>query len=123
VLARSLEAAGFSTILVTMMPYWAEKVGVPRTLAVEFPFGQTLGQPRNVEQQMRVIGQALDMLDTSTDSGQAVSPGTINHSEEVWPIDQKEAYKAWQPAEPAPILAELAPQFRDMMRKNRKKNK
>ena len=119
-LARTLEAAGFSTILVTMMPYWAEKIGVPRTLAVEFPFGQTLGQPGNSDQQMRVIRQALGMLDPSTSSG-AVSPGTIIHSDEVWPIDQKEAYKAWQPPEPSPIIAELAPQFRDMLRQNRKK--
>jgi hypothetical protein len=114
VLACELEAAGFSTILVTMMPYWAEKVGVPRTLAVEFPFGQTLGQPGDVVQQMRVIRQGLGVLETSS------SPGTIIHSDEGWPIDQKVAYKAWQPPEPSPIIAELAPQFRDMMRKNRK---
>jgi hypothetical protein len=113
VLARSLEAAGFSTILVTMMPYWAEKVGVPRTLAVEFPFGQTLGQSGNGDQQMRVIRQALNVLET------AVSPNTLIHSTEVWPVDQKEAYKAWQPAEPSPIIAELAPQFRDMLRDNK----
>jgi hypothetical protein len=120
VLARSLEAAGFSTIMVTMMPYWAEKVGAPRTLAVEFPFGQTLGQPGNVKQQMRVIRQALAVLETapSTGSGQAVFPNPIIHSEEVWPVDQKEAYKAWQPAESSPIIAELAPQFRDMLRNN-----
>jgi hypothetical protein len=105
--------AGFSTILVTMMPYWAEKVGVPRTLAVEFPFGQTLGQPGNSDQQMRVIGQALKVLET------AVSPNTIIHSDEVWPVEQKEAYKAWQPPQPSPIIAELAPQFRDMLRKNK----
>lgn len=113
VLARELEAAGFSTILVTMMPYWVEKIGVPRTLAVEFPFGQTLGQPGNVAQQMRVIRQALAVLETSS------SPSAIIHSDEVWPIDQKEAYKAWQPPEPSPIIAELAPQFRDMLRKRK----
>lgn len=103
------------------MPYWAEKIGVPRTLAVEFPFGQTLGQAGNVAQQMRVIRQALSVLETapSTSSGQAVSPGTIIHSDEVWPVDQKEAYKAWQPPEQAPIIAELAPKFREMMRKNK----
>ena len=55
VLARTLEAAGLATVLVTMMPYWAEKVGAPRTLAVEYPFGQTLGQPRDTAGQMRVI--------------------------------------------------------------------
>jgi len=111
VLARTLEAAGLATILVTMMPYWAEKVGAPRTLAVEHPFGQTLGQPGDAAGQMRVIRQALDVLET------AVTPGTIVHSPETWPIDQKEAYKAWQPPEPSPIIAELAPRFRDMLRK------
>ena len=115
VLARDLEAAGFSTILVTMMPYWAEKMGVPRTLAVEFPFGQTLGQPGNVAQQMRVIREALAVLET------AVSPNTIIHAPERWPVAQKEAYKAWQPPEPSPIIAELAPQFRDMLRQNKKR--
>ena len=55
-LARTLETAGLATIMVTNMPFWAEKVGVPRTLAVEFPFGHTLGQPHNVAQQMRVRG-------------------------------------------------------------------
>ncbi|PID84648.1 MAG: hypothetical protein CSA11_05070 [Chloroflexi bacterium] len=112
-LARSLEAAGFSTILVSMMPYWAEKIGVPRTLAVEFPFGQTLGQPGNIEQQMRVIRQALSVLAASS------APGTIIHSDEVWPEDPKAACKAWQPLESSPIISELAPQFRDMLRKNK----
>ena len=62
VLARTLEAHGLSTILVTNMPFWAEKIGVPRTLAVEFPFGHMLGQPGDVAVQRRVILQALDVL-------------------------------------------------------------
>ena len=40
--------------MVTNMPFWAEKVGVPRTLAVEFPFGHTLGQPHDTAQHMRL---------------------------------------------------------------------
>lgn len=116
VLARELEAAGFSTVLVTMMPYWVEKIGVPRTLAVEFPFGQTLGQPGQMDQQMRVIREALTVLEESTFSN------TIIHSPEVWPVDQKEAYKAWQPPEPSPIIAELAPRFRDMLRQKKMMN-
>ena len=96
-----------------MMPYWAEKTGVPRTLGVEFPFSQTLGQPYNVAQQMRVIRQALHILETATE------PGTIVHSDEVWPVEQKTAYKQWQPAEPSPIIAVLAPKLREMMRPKR----
>lgn len=113
VLARVLEAAGLSTILVTMMPFWAEKIGVPRTLAVEFPFGHTLGQAHNAAQQQRVIGQALAVLET------AVTPGTIVHSDETWPVPQKEAYKAWQPAAPSPIIDVLAPKFRQMLRERK----
>lgn len=109
-LARTLEAAGLSTILVTMMPYWAEKVGVPRALAVEFPFGHTLGQPNDAVQQTAVIREALGVLET------AVAPGTIHHSAAIWPQPTAEAIKAWQPQRPSPIIAELAPQFRAMLR-------
>jgi hypothetical protein len=110
VLARTIEHAGLATILVTMMPYWAENTGVPRTLAVEFPFGHTLGQPHNREQQMRVIRQALQVLET------AESPGTIAHSLEEWPLPQEEAIMDWQPPEPSPIIQELAPRMREMVR-------
>jgi D-proline reductase (dithiol) PrdB len=115
VLARTLEAAGLSTVFVTMMPYWAEKVGAPRSLAVEFPFGHSLGEPGNVEQQMRVIRQALDVLET------AEKPGTIVHSHERWPQPTDQAIKAWQPEEPSPVITSLAPTFKEMLRKRRKK--
>jgi hypothetical protein len=106
-----LEAAGFSTVMVTMMPFFAELAGTPRTLAVEFPFAQTLGF--DTEQQMRVVRQALEVLAT------AVAPNTIIHSTETWPIPQKEAYKAWQPPEPSPIIGVMAGQLRAMLRQNR----
>jgi len=115
VLARTLEAAGLSTILVTPMPCWAEKVGAPRTLAVEFPFGHALGQPHDTAQQMRVIRQALAALKT------AQAPGTIVHSPERWPVTQREASKDWQPEEPAPVIQVLAPRFREMLKQRRKK--
>jgi hypothetical protein len=115
VLARTLEAAGLSTILVTNMPFWSEKTGVPRTLAVEFPFGHMLGQPHDVAQQMRVIRQALEVLETAT------APGTIVHSPETWPVPQKEALKDWQPEKPSPLIEETAPRFLEMMRQRRKR--
>jgi D-proline reductase (dithiol) PrdB len=72
---------------------------VPRTLAVEFPFGHTLGQPREVAQQMKVIRQALKVLES------AEAPGTIIHSAEMWPLPQKESLKDWQPSQTSPIIA------------------
>lgn len=117
VLARTLEAAGLSTILVTNMPFWAEKTGVPRTLAVEFPFGHTLGQPHNIAQQMRVVQQALEVL------GIAQAPGEIIHSDETWQAPLEEAIRDWQPAEPSPVVQVMAPRFRELMQQRRQKSK
>jgi D-proline reductase (dithiol) PrdB len=117
VLARTLEAAGLATILVTNMPFWAEKSGVPRTLAVEFPFGHTLGQPHNPAQQMRVIHQALAVLATAT------TPGEIVHSPEAWPIPVKEATEAWQPPTPSPVIQLMMPRIREILRQRRKRSR
>jgi hypothetical protein len=97
-----------------MMPFWVERVGAPRTLAVEFPFGQTLGRPHNREQQMRVIREALMVLET------ADQPGEIVHSAEVWPVPQKEAIAAWQPTEPSPIIAEMTPHILKVLRERKR---
>jgi hypothetical protein len=117
VLARTLEAAGLSTVMVTNMPFWAEKTGVPRTLAVEFPFGHTLGQPHDVAQQTRVIRQALEVLET------AQAPGEIVHSPETWPVPPKEAMKDWQPQEPSPVVHVIAPRIREILREQRREKK
>jgi len=116
-MARTLEAANLSTVLVTMMPYWSKKVGVPRTLAVEFPFGHTLGAPHDGPQQKRVILEALSVL------AEAPEPGVIVHSKENWNQPIEDAIQSWQPKEPSPIIAELTPKFRDMMRQHRAEKK
>jgi hypothetical protein len=116
VLARTLEKTGLSTILITNMPFWAEKIGVPRTLAVEHPYGQILGQPHHIEGQMRIIRQALDVLATTE------SPGQILHSPEIWPFPTKLATENWQPKEPSPVISRISKSFREMMKK-RKRNR
>jgi hypothetical protein len=114
VLARTLEEAGLSTVLVTPMPFWAERVGVPRVLAVEFPFGQVLGPIGDAAQQRRVIEAALALLETAT------GPGAVIHSEETWPHPDEEARKMWQPSQPSPIVAEMAPHLLEMLRQRRR---
>ena len=114
-LTRSLEAEGLSIILVTMMPYWAEKIGTPRTLAVEFPFGHALGMPHDREQQRRVVRQALDVLQTTD------TPGTIVHSTEQWSQAELEAIQIWQPSEPSPIVSMMSPYVRKLLRERRRK--
>lgn len=113
VLARTLEATGLATILVTNMPFWVEKIGVPRTLAVEFPFGHTLGQPHDVAMQRRVILQALEVLET------AQAPGTLVHSPEQWPVPLAEALFDWQPLAPSPIVRVMAPRIRELLQMKR----
>lgn len=117
VLARTLEAAGLSTVLVTNMPFWAEKIGVPRTLAVEFPFGHMLGRPGDAAGQRRVIVEALDLLE------RADAPGAIAHSAEKWHEPTDVAMKAWQPAEPSPIMGVLAPRIVEIMREHRRRGR
>jgi hypothetical protein len=115
-MARTLEEAGFSTILVTMMPYWAEKIGTPRTLAVEHPFGHTLGVPGDKQGQRDVIMEALKALETLQE------PGGIVHSQSIWPEPAELAIETWQPPEPSPIISELRPKFRELIRSYRKSN-
>jgi hypothetical protein len=101
VLARIFENAGMATVLVTNMPYWAERSGVPRTLAVEFPFGHILGLPHDREQQMRVIEAALTVLESAT------VPGTIVHFPERWPEPVEQALHRSHPPQPPPIMGQM----------------
>jgi D-proline reductase (dithiol) PrdB len=97
VLARTFEAAGMSTILVTMMPYWSGKIGVPRTAGVEFPFGHTLGHAGDAQEQAAVIGDALRVL------AEVQEPGTVVDLPYEWP-DFERWKREWQPEKPAPII-------------------
>ena len=89
-----------STVLVTMMPFWAEKTGVPRAVGVEFPFGHTLGHAGDAQEQAGVISDALRAL------AEARAPGTEVHLPCVWP-DFERWKREWQPEKPAPIIRML----------------
>jgi hypothetical protein len=97
VLARSFETAGMSTILVTMMPDLSERIGVPRTVGVEFPFGHTLGHAGDRDEQMAVIRDALRVL------RDASGPGRVEHLPYEWP-DFDRWRREWHPEKPAPIV-------------------
>jgi hypothetical protein len=89
------------TVVVTNMPFWAERAGVPRTLGIEFPFGHLLGRRHDAALQMRVIAQALDLLETARE------PGTIVHSPEMWPGTQEEAMHLSHSDAPPPVTREM----------------
>ena len=101
VLARLIEAAGIPTVTVTMMPDLAAAVLAPRIVGVEFPFGHPFGMPDDRAMQRTVLETAVRVL------AGASQPGTRVDIDLEWPQPRGEAYKAWQPAEPSPIVAML----------------
>jgi D-proline reductase (dithiol) PrdB len=101
VLARWIEAAGIPTIVVTMMPAVAEERRAPRIVGVEFPYGHAFGVPHDRAMQRRVLELAVRVL------AGAGAPGTrVDHDQE-WPVPLREAYRAWQPKEPSPVVKKM----------------
>jgi hypothetical protein len=99
VLARQIEAAGIATVIVTMMPDTAEKFRLSRIVGVEFPFGHAFGMPHDRAMQRTVAEAAVRLL------GEATEPGSRVDLDIAWPVDDRTAYRDWQPAEPSPIVA------------------
>lgn len=104
-LARAIEAAGISTVLLTMMPFLAEASGTPRIVGIEFPFGHTVGHAHDREEQLAVIRGALRAL------SKARQPNKVIDLPFEWP-DFDQWKRAWHPPEPAPIIAFLREQAR-----------
>lgn len=101
VLARWIEAAGIPTVVVTMMPSVAEERRAPRIVGVEFPFGHAFGMPNDRAMQRRVLELALRVL-----AGASVF-GTRVDYDQAWPLPLRDAYRAWQPKVPSPIVKKL----------------
>ena len=101
VLARWIEAAGIPTVVVTMMPAVAEERRAPRIVGVEFPFGHAFGMPGDRATQRRVLELALEVL------AGAAAFGTRVDVDLEWPVPVREAYRAWQPKVPSPIVKKM----------------
>jgi len=101
VLARWIEAAGIPTVVVTMMPAVAEERRAPRIVGVEFPFGHAFGMPLDRRMQTRTLELALRVL------AGARAFGTRVDLDVEWPVPLREAYRAWQPKVPSPIVRKM----------------
>jgi hypothetical protein len=97
VLARHVERAGIPTVVVTMMPDVARWLLAPRVVGVEFPFGHSFGAAGEASMHRRVLETAMTVL------ARAVEPTRVD-VDIAWPQSRGDAYKAWQPAEPSPIV-------------------
>ena len=84
-----------------MMPSVAEERLAPRIVGVEFPFGHPFGLPYDRPMQRTVLELALRVL------AGAESFGTRIDLDVEWPVPLREAYRAWQPKVPSPIVRRL----------------
>ena len=91
-----MEKADFSTIVLTPTHDFHRAVGIPRSAAIEYPYGRPVGQVDDRKGQREVLLAALSCLE------QASKPGEIYHLPFTWPKEPKETH--WQPPEMSPII-------------------
>jgi glycine reductase complex component B subunit gamma len=93
-----MESRGLATVSLTNMPFVTEKIGVPRAVAVEFPFGMIWGHPEDREMQGRLLEHMFEAVETIRE------PGTIIELPYTWP-EEDFRKRDWFPKEPTPWLA------------------
>lgn len=94
--ARVMEEAGFSTVVLTPTPEFHKLVGIPRSAAIEYPYGRPVGQVGDRKGQREVLLETLSVLE------KAQIPGEIKHLGFSWPEEPKAA--KWQPPEMSPLI-------------------
>lgn len=94
--ARFLENTGISTVVLTPTHDFHRSVGIPRSAAIEYPYGRPLGAVDDQEGQRQVLLAALSMFET------ARQPGEIRHLPFAWPEEPKATH--WHPPEMSPLI-------------------
>jgi hypothetical protein len=103
--ARFLEEAGFSTLVLTPTHDFHRAVGIPRSAAIEYPYGRPLGQVGDKEGQRAVLLEALAVLE------KARKPGEVWHLPFTWPEEPKKT--DWQPPEMSPLIRVYLDEIRE----------
>lgn len=94
--ARFLEERGFSTLVLTPTHEFERAVGIPRSAAIEYPYGRPVGQVGDREGQRAVLLAALSALT------QMQKPGQVHHLPFTWPEDPETT--KWHPPEISPLV-------------------
>lgn len=91
-----MEENGLSTIVLNPTWEFHRAVGIPRTAAIEYPYGRPVGQVNDVQGQRQVILKCLDVL------VEAKTPGTVRHLPFTWTEDPRDT--KWHPPEISPVI-------------------
>lgn len=97
---REIEAAGISTVSLSVLPEVTCSVCTPRVAGIAYPLGRPLGRPGDVEGQREVLRDALAVLE------QASGPGELVRLPFSWPEPLRRAHG--HPPEPPPIARLVA---------------
>jgi hypothetical protein len=92
--ARHLEANGISTVIVGSARDVVEHCGVPRFLFTDFPLGNPCGRPFDAAMQRRIVGHALDLLESATCARTTVQAPVVWSEDRSW----KERYARVDPS-------------------------
>ena len=82
--------------MVTPTYEFTRAVGIPRSAAIEYPYGRPMGQVGDREDQREVLFKALEVLE------KAKRPGEVWHLPFTWPEEPKKT--DWQPPEMSPLI-------------------
>ena len=102
--ARCFEERNFSTVVLTPTHDFHRAVGIPRSAAIEYPYGRLLGDVGDVAGQKAVLGETLAFLEA------AQNPGETRHLPFTWPEDPKETH--WHPPHMSPIIKAHLPEIK-----------
>ncbi len=116
--ARHLEANGISTVIAGSARDIVEHCGVPRFLFTDFPLGNPCGKPWDVEMQRRIVGLALDLLES------AALPRTTVQTPFIWSEDPawRERYARIDP-EQAERLSQMGEARRALQQRRKTEGK
>jgi hypothetical protein len=97
--SREMEKNGIPTVCLTQMPFITARIGVPRAVAIEFPFSMIYGHPGDRETHKKILRH---MLDAARD---ARGPGAIVELPYAWPEEDFKK-RDWFPKENPPWMTD-----------------
>jgi hypothetical protein len=101
-----MEQQGLSTVVLTPMPEFHNAVGIPRSAAIEYPFGRLFGEVNDRKGQREVLEQTLSLFEKTT------NPGHVEHLSFSWHEEPKHA--KWHPPGISPIVKDHLDEIKKM---------
>ena len=84
--ARGLEAAGITTVVIGSAMDIVTYCGVPRYVYNDLPLGNPLGKPGDVEAQLGTVAAALDLAESATAPGIVIDHGLRWADDDAWKV-------------------------------------